>query len=88
MIRDPEQRVAHAEELQVASLEDRAATYAKTVIDSLDMNERILSRRADAAQTAERYWAEERQSILLSRSRDRSSPSPVRTRMVRARQLL
>ena len=41
VIRDAEQRVAHTEELQVASLKDRAATYAKAIIDSLDMNERI-----------------------------------------------
>ena len=41
VIRDPEQRAVHAEELQVASLKDRAAAYAKAVIDSLDMNERI-----------------------------------------------
>ena len=41
VIRDPEQRAAHAEELQVASLKDRAAAYAKAVIDSLDLNERI-----------------------------------------------
>ena len=41
VIRDPEQRAAHAEELQVASLADRVSTYAKAVIDSLDLNERI-----------------------------------------------
>ena len=41
VIRHPEQRVAHKEELQVASLKDRAATYAKAVIDKLDMKERI-----------------------------------------------
>lgn len=41
VIRDPEQRVAHTEELQVASLKDRASTYAKAVLDSLDLNERI-----------------------------------------------
>ena len=36
VIRDSEQRVAHTEELQVASLKDRASAYAKAVIDSLD----------------------------------------------------
>ena len=41
VIRDPEQRAAHTEELQVASLKDRASAYAKAVIDSLDLNERI-----------------------------------------------
>lgn len=41
VIRDPGQRAAHTEELQVASLKDRASVYAKAVIESLDPNERI-----------------------------------------------
>lgn len=41
VVRDPDQRAAHTEELQVASLKERASAYAKAVIDSLDMNGRI-----------------------------------------------
>ena len=41
VIRDAEQRAARDEERQAASLKTRAASFAKAVIDSLDLNERI-----------------------------------------------
>lgn len=41
VIADPELRAAKGEEQRAASLKDRAAAYARTVIESLDLNERL-----------------------------------------------